>query len=69
MAEIVAIDANHAPGINDCLQIVGLGILQRLNYQHCLFMAPSSVLRQGLHSPLCAPWRALNTKPYPAQFW
>ncbi len=44
-----------------------LGILQRLNYQSCLSMAPSSVLRQGLHSPLCAPLRALNTKPYPAQ--
>ena len=29
-------------------------------------MVPSSVLRQGLRSLLCAPWRALNTNPYPA---
>ena len=57
--------------LTNCTQLTNItsGTMKILKYQPCLSMAPSSVLRQGLHSLLCAPCRALNTKPYSAQFW
>ncbi len=42
-----------------------LGILQNLNYQVCMSMAPSSVYCQGLYSALRA--LTFNTKSYPTE--
>ena len=64
-----SVHAHIAGKSDDIIEVEPLGPRKRLKYQPCLSMASSSVLHQGLRSLLCAPWCALNTKPYPAQFW
>jgi hypothetical protein len=47
---------------------IGIRVRREINAPPCLSFRPSAALRKGLHTPVCAPFRAWRTNKNPAQY-